>query len=209
MSTSEVSGLPNQDYRDAREGLRREREVHLRQRRVSGEALEGGRSEAKTTLSSSTGLAETETIAENAVTAITEVAEAGGGIATSFSANDNFLVMEAEIVGGGYPVSIYYTERMTWSGTVTNYCYIRYRLRVIDPDDITLAEYEQRSMECTNGTSAIGNIYASPNLTIQADLTAGRVYRAQVHTLWNVTGVGDAVGTFSFSRVLRVTDLKR
>lgn len=202
--------MPREDYRDARDARMREREVHLRDRRRSGEPLRGGRSPLQTTLSSDTGLAETETIALNAVTAITKVSDPDFIVpATSLAAEDLALLAETTVVGAGHLVSIHYTERMGWSGTVTDYCNIQYRLQVIDSDSTVISTLTQYVMECTDGSTALGNIYASPSITIEAELDEGRTYRIQVHTLWHVDSAFDAVGALSSDRVFTITDLKR
>lgn len=190
--------VPRDDYRDARDAKRRERLVHLEQRRQGGAPLVGGRSEARTGLSSTSGLAETETIAAAAVTATT-IVEDSNPIASAAAVNTYEFLIEVEIVGAGYPVSVKFTDHYTWSGVATGY--ISYRLQLVDANNVVQSTHEQ---VVSDNNTFNWNTWTHPDITVVADLTEGVVYRAQVHVFrqtgfaWN-----------SRARRFVITDLKR
>jgi len=199
------------DYKMNRDDRKRERDAHLARRRVSGEALDGGRSEAKTVLASESGLAETETIAEHAVNAVTYVEELSLDLTGGLTAEDTYgLLVEAEVTGGGYPVLVRFTDRCIWAGSgFTGYSYVRYRLRILEPNGDTLVQHEQYVIEWYGLANNESDIYDSPNLTVTAELRSGALYTIQVHVLWHSDAGGDSLGSSSYERRLTIQDLKR
>lgn len=191
--------MPREDYRDARDAQRLARKLHLEQRRRGGAPLVGGRSEARTGVSSESGLVETESIVPSAVTATTIVEDLGSITSAGTPDDDYSFLIETEISGRGYPVSIEFRDNYTWSNTADGQ--ITYRLQVVDPDDVVVATFEQ-FVNVTN--SFFWNTWSDPNAAVIAELSDGVVYRAQVHIFRSVNFTWD-----SLARRFTITDLKR
>jgi hypothetical protein len=192
---------PSRDYKELRDQQRLERKQFLERRLEGGAPVTAGRSEAELSLSSPTGLAETATIAESAVTAVTIIEDTGTENHTA-DAHDAFvLLIETEIVGRGYPVSVKFTDHVPWSQTGAAPLYISYRLQIVDPNSVVQTSHEQKVIEI----SAFGwDTWTHPDITVVSDLRDGLTYRAQVH-FYQQTGIG----VFSEQRRFVITDLKR
>lgn len=188
------------DHREERDRRYAERLVHLERRRQGGAPLEGGRSSKHTSVSSDSGLVETETILPAAVTATTIVEDTGSITGVGTPEDDYSLLIETNILGRGYPVSIEFRDNYTWANTVAN-GQITYRLRVVDPNDIVLASFEQ-FVNVTNIFS--WNTWSDPNVAVVAELSDGVLYRAQVHIYRSANFAWD-----SLARRFTITDLKR
>lgn len=191
----------DKDPREERDDQRTERRRYLQRRRTGGADFAGNQSQFKTNLSSDTGLAETETIAEAAVTAVTIVESSGIQDHTADSHNAYVLLIETTITGRGYPVSVKFTDHVPWNQVGVGPFYISYRLQIVDPAGTVQATHEQKVIEI----SAFGwDTWTHPDITVVADLRDGITYRAQVH-FYQQTGLG----VFSEQRRFVITDLKR
>jgi hypothetical protein len=134
--------VPREDFREAREGRRREREAHLRQRRVSGEELQGGRSRAQIPVASDSGLVETPNVAEAAIVtagiapqAVNEfLGEADDNHITTGAYDANTALESLDVIGTGATLLITFLDEIALQSTgIGDGAFVNYTMTVTGP----------------------------------------------------------------------------
>lgn len=197
------------DFREERDARRRERELHLQLRRVSGSIITGGRSSATVSISSTTGLAETETIQLAAVNSLTSIFDTTDIPFGSYAAWEE--LERVEIVGGGFPVLINCVDNYSLTTvTLDTQMTLHYRMRVLDPQDAEVFSTGQLVFQLTSvGGDGITVAAQDAYMTGVVELEEGLTYTLILDNQRNRSNVADVLDGASSERSITIHELKR